>query len=557
MDDGTRNLDALKLELAASEDRFFKVFDASPSMIAISTVETGQHYAVNHAWLKIMGYPKDQVIGKTAHEIGVWPTPEDRERYISAYKAQGRLRDFEVKLKTHSGEIRTFSTSCDEINYDGKARLLLVFHDITDRKNAGEALRRSNEELERQVEERTQALQRQIEATQRAKAELEDSELRLMEVNRMLGVVLDTIPVRVFWKDKKLNLMGCNRLFAMDAGFQNPRQMIGTSDFEMAWKDRAEQYRADDMRVIKSKKPKLGYEEPQTNADGDEVWLRTSKIPLRNLDGDVIGVLGMYEDITERKAAEKELERAKIESERANQAKSQFLSSMSHELRTPLNAILGFAQLLEGDPEYPLAESQRENVEHIKMGGSHLLVLINEILELAKIEAGHLELHIESINLEQVFDEVVSMVIPLAEKRGLEFRVPVLERAWPNILVDDMRLKQVLLNLLSNAVKYNVDDGTLTLDCEQTDRHLIIKISDTGEGIASEGIKELFQPFSRLGKEYSQTEGTGIGLTITRELVEQMDGDIGVESTPGQGTVFWVKFPLDPAGVSDAVAVEG
>lgn len=553
MNDYTHDVDGLKWELAASEDRFAKIFDASPSMIVISTIENGHHYAVNHAWLKIMGYPKDQVIGKTAHEIGVWPTREARERYIAAYKAQGVLRDFEVKLKTNGGEVRTFLTSCDEVNYDGALRLLMVFHDVTDRRNAEEALRHANEELERQVEERTRELQHQIQATQQAKAELEDSEQRLMEVNRMLGVVLDAIPVRVFWKDTDLNLMGCNRLFAMDAGFQNPRQMIGKSDFEMGWKDQAELYRADDLRVIKSKKPKLGYEELKANAKGKEIWLRTSKIPLRNLDGDVIGILGMYEDITERKAAEKELERAQVESERANQAKSQFLSSMSHELRTPLNAILGFAQLLECDPGHPLEESQRESVEHIKMGGSHLLTLINEILELAKIEAGHLELHLVSINPEQVFDEVVQMVIPLAEKRGLEFRVPVLERVWPNIMVDDMRLKQVLLNLLSNAVKYNVADGTLTLDCEQAADHLMIKVSDTGEGISPEGIAELFQPFSRLGKEYGQVEGTGIGLTITKELVEQMNGEIGVESNLGQGTVFWVKFPLDPTAVADDV----
>jgi len=550
MNDRTHDVEDLKQELAASEDRFHKVFDASPSMIAISTVETGHHYAVNHAWLKIMGYPKEDVIGKTAREIGTWPTMEDRERYISAYKEQGVLRDYEVKLKTQSGKIRTFLTSCVEIKYDGEPRLLMVFHDVTDRKNAEAALLRANEDLERLVKERTRELQNQIQATQQAKAELEDSELRLMEANRMLGTVLDAIPVRVFWKDADLNLIGCNRLYAMDAGYKNPRQMIGKSDFEMGWKDQAELYRADDLQVIKSKTPKLGYEEPQTNAAGKNIWLRTSKAPLRNLDGDVIGVLGMYEDITERKASEKKLECARVEAERANLAKSQFLSSMSHELRTPLNAILGFAQLLEYDPGHPLEDAQRESVEHIKMGGNHLLTLINEILELAKIEAGHLELNIESIDPEQVFDDVVPMAMPLVEKRGLEFRVPVLERTWRNIMVDEMRLKQVLLNLLSNAVKYNVDDGSLTLEGEETDTHLIIKVSDTGEGISSEGVSELFQPFSRLGKEYSQIEGTGIGLTITKELVEQMNGEIGVESTLGQGTVFWVKFPLDPAEVA-------
>jgi len=544
MDETAHAINALKQDLAACEDRFSKVFDASPAMIVISTVETGRHYAANDVWLKTMGYEREEVLGKTAHELGVWQSPEDRERYIRAFQASGKLRDYETKLRTRGGEVRTFSTACDEIIYDGEARLLMVFHDITDRKNAEQALRRSNEDLERQVNERTQDLQRQIEATEQAKAELEESELRLMDANRMLNVVLDTIPVRVFWKDKNLNLLGCNRLYAMDAGYQNPRQMIGKSDFEMGWRDHAEHYRADDMRVIKSKKPKLGYEEPQTTPGGNESWLRTSKSPLRNLEGEVIGVLGMYEDITERKIAEKQLQHAKNEAERANQAKSQFLSSMSHELRTPLNAILGFAQLLEHDPGHPLLEAQKESVEHIKTGGNHLLHLINEILELAKIESGHLELNIESTKPEDVFYETIPMAQALAEKSNLTFHIPALEHQWPNISVDAIRLKQVLLNLLSNAVKYNVDGGEFTLSCAVVDDFLSIKVSDTGAGISAEAMKDLFHPFARLDHENSDIEGAGIGLTITKELVELMGGEINVESVPGEGSTFCVKFAI-------------
>lgn len=532
------------MALLASEDRFSKVFDASPSMIAISTAETGHHYDVNNVWLKTMGFQRQDVIGKTALELGVWPTPEDRERYIAAFQAEGTLRNYELQLKTRSGEVRTFSTSCDEIIYDGEPRLLMVFHDITDHKKAEEALLRSNENLERQVEERTQELKRQINATEQAKAELEESEHRLMEANRMLNVVMDTIPVRVFWKDLDLNLLGCNRLYAMDAGYKNPRQMIGKSDFEMGWRNQAELYRSDDMQVIREKKPKLGFEEPQTTPDGDEIWLRTSKNPLRNLDGDVIGVLGMYEDITDRKNAEQALERAKVEAERANQAKSQFLSSMSHELRTPLNAILGFAQLMEHDPGNPLAEAQQDSVNHIKTGGKHLLGLINEILELAKIESGHLELNIESTSPEDVFYDTIPMAQSLAEKRGVTLRVPALEHAWPSITVDAMRLKQVLLNLLSNAVKYNVDDGEVTLECHKDEKRLRISVSDTGDGIPEDALAELFQPFSRLGQENGEIEGTGIGLTITKELVTLMNGEIGVHSVVGEGTTFWVEFPL-------------
>jgi len=553
MDENAPVINALKQDLAACEDRFAKIFDASPAMIVISTVETGHHYAVNDVWLKTMGYERAEVIGKTAHELGVWQSPEDRKRYISAFQASGTLRDFETQLRTRSGEVRTFSTACDEVIFDGKPRLLVVFSDITERKNSEEALRRANEDLERQVAERTQELQRQIEATERAKAELEESEQRLMDANRMLNVVLDSIPVRVFWKDKNLDFLGCNRLYAMDAGYKNPRQMIGKSDFDMSWRDQADLYRADDLRVIKSKKPKLGYEEPRTTPGGNEIWLRTSKSPLRNLDGEVIGILGMYEDITERKIAEKILNRAKLEAERANQAKSQFLSSMSHELRTPLNAILGFAQLLEHDPGHPLLDGQKESVEHIKAGGSHLLHLINEILELAKIESGHLELDIQSTKPEDVFYETIPMAQALAERRDLTFHIPALEHHWPNILVDTMRLKQVLLNLLSNAVKYNVEGGEFTLSCDVDDVSLTIKVSDTGTGISPEGLKDLFQPFTRLGYENSDIEGAGIGLTISKELVELMGGEIGVQSVVGEGSTFCVKFPIADGGGTERV----
>jgi len=559
MTDHKEKIDTLRAELAASEDRFAKVFDASPSLIVISMVETGQYYAVNDAWLKTMGYSRRDVIGKNARQIGIWLNLKHRERYISAFKALGRLRNYEVQLKTRSGDIRTFLASCDAILFDGESRLLTVFHDITDRKKSEEILRRTNEDLERQVAERTQALQAQVEATQKAKAELEDSEVRLMEVNRMLNLVLDSIPLRVFWKDKNLNILGCNRLFAMDAGFKNPRQVLGKSDYDMVWRDQADLYRADDLHVIKSKKPKLGYEEPQTNARGENIWLRTSKIPLRNLEGDVIGVLGVFEDITDRRNAEKALENAKQEAERANQAKSQFLSSMSHELRTPLNAILGFAQLMEYDPAHPLTDTQKSNVEHIKTGGNHLLNLINEILELAKIEAGHLVFNIESTNPEDVFYEAVPMAQSLAEKRDLQFHIPALSRTWPCIAVDAMRLKQVLLNLLSNAVKYNVDEGELTLDCEERPGCLRIIVSDTGTGISPDHLKELFQPFARLGQENSDIEGSGIGLTITKELVERMGGEIGVESELSKGTTFWVQFPIyaeHKQGMSHDIKIE-
>ncbi len=537
-------IDRLQLALRESEDRFSKIFNASPSMIVISAVEDGRHYAVNGTWLQTLGYERHEVIGKTAHEIGMWVRPEDRSQYIDAFKENGKLRDYEVQLKMRNGDIRIFSASCDATVFDSEPCLLTVFHDITNRKKSEEALRQVNEELERKVAERMRELQRQVEETNQARAELEESERRLIEANRMMSVVLDSLPVHVFWKDRDLNFLGCNRLFAQSAGYETADQLIGKSDYDCGWRKQAKMYRGDDMTIIISETSKLGYEEPQTTPDGDDIWLRTSKTPLRNAKGEVFGVLGIFEDITARRVAENALEEAKNEAEQANRAKSDFLTSMSHELRTPLNAILGFAQLLEHDPRTPLTDGQQDSVNHIKSGGKHLLGLINEILELAKIEAGHLELDMESVRPHDVFHDSASMTQALAEKYDITLHVPALEQQCPNIFVDRMRFKQVLLNLLSNAVKYNVQGGEVTLDCQATDGRLKILITDTGAGISPDGLKDLFQPFARLDHEDSEIEGTGIGLTITKQLVECMGGEIGVESELGQGTTFWVTFPI-------------
>ena len=381
------------------------------------------------------------------------------------------------------------------------------------------ALRKENAELKRQLGERNDAL---------------------------FHAVLDTIPVRVFWKDLDGRIMGCNQLYAIDAGFDHPRDVIGLTDHDLSWHARAEQYRAIDLEVMVSGKSQFGYEEAYVSKDGQEVWLRKSKSPLRDANGDTIGVLGIYEDVTKRRQAETDLKNAKVQAESANMAKSQFLSSMSHELRTPLNAILGFAQLLESDPNNPLNDDQLENTQHIVSGGRHLMELITEILELAKIEAGHVNLELEALDLVEIFYETLPLVQGQADKKSVELKLPALQRDMPKVRADLKRAKQVLLNLLTNAVKYNVEGGSITLDCEAEDDFVIVSVTDTGIGMSAEGLQTLFTPFSRLGQENTNIEGTGIGLVITQDLVHLMGGEIGVKSELGKGTTFSVILPAAP-----------
>jgi signal transduction histidine kinase/ActR/RegA family two-component response regulator len=247
--------------------------------------------------------------------------------------------------------------------------------------------------------------------------------------------------------------------------------------------------------------------------------------------------------------ANAELANAIDEARNANQAKSAFLSSMSHELRTPLNAILGFAQILTSE-SLPTNETQKkEFANHILKSGRHLLTLINEILDLAKVESGTITLSMEPVALNEILGECQGMIEPLAAARGIRVLFP--QQVGAVLLADRTRLKQVLLNLLSNAIKYNRDAGAVVLGCQQiTPGRLRISVQDTGMGLRPDQLESLFQPFNRLGQEAGAQEGTGIGLVVTRRLVELMNGTIEVTSSPGVGSVFTIELgttaPLVP-----------
>jgi signal transduction histidine kinase/ActR/RegA family two-component response regulator len=264
---------------------------------------------------------------------------------------------------------------------------------------------------------------------------------------------------------------------------------------------------------------------------------------------------GLEARVQERTAqlelANSELELAIEEARNANQAKSAFLSSMSHELRTPLNAILGFAQILASNAMPTTPEQKQEFAGHILKSGRHLLTLINEILDLAKVEAGAVSLSMELVPLADVLAECQGMIAPLAATRGVRVLFP--EAPTARVQADRTRLKQVLLNLLSNAVKYNRDGGAVVVDCAQpVPQRLRLSVQDTGMGLSPEQVADLFQPFNRLGQEAGTQEGTGIGLVVTRRLVELMGGEIGVTSSPGVGSVFWIELACVDLGAATA-----
>lgn len=281
-------------------------------------------------------------------------------------------------------------------------------------------------------------------------------------------------------------------------------------------------------------------------ADGTVRWLLGNALPERNANGSTLWH-GFFTDITERKYQDQLLQQRNVDleiatsaAEEANLAKSVFLSRMSHELRTPLNAILGYAQLLEaGTP--PLTETQHKRLTPIIKSGWYLLQLINEILDLDAIESGNLGLSPEALSVQDVLLECQVLVQVQADKESIQLDFISCDSAW-SVYVDKTRIKQVLLNLLSNAIKYNREQGRVTVQCHQTSGHIHICIKDNGEGMSAEQLAQLFKPFNRLGQENGYKQGTGIGLVVTKALVEQMGGSISVESTVGVGSEFHVKL---------------
>jgi PAS domain S-box-containing protein len=331
-------------------------------------------------------------------------------------------------------------------------------------------------------------------------------------------------------------LTGCTRDELIGAWFKNYFTDPGRAEASI-------------KQVLREKKI-TNYELTARARDGKTTVVSFNATTFYDRDRKLEGVFAAARDVTERKRLDHaleeqnvELKRARAAAEKANLAKSAFLSSMSHELRSPLNAILGFAQLINSDSPPP-TPSQTASIDQILHAGWYLLELINEILDLAQIESGKLALSLEPTSLAEVVLECQAMIEPQGQKRGIKMTFPQFDLPC-FVRADRTRLKQVLINLLSNAIKYNQPDGTVVVDVDRrcTPEHTRVSVRDTGAGLPPDMLMQLFEPFNRLGQERNSTEeGTGIGLVMSKRLVELMGGEIGVESTVGLGSVFWFEL---------------
>jgi PAS domain S-box-containing protein len=380
--------------LRKSEEKFSKLFLSAPAGIAVSRLSDGQFFDVNQEFERMSGYRREEIIGRTSTELGIWLDPADRETIVRLLREQGRVRDLELRVRAKDGNVLTERFSAETIELSGESRILSAFVDITARKQAEQEL---------------------------------------------------------------------------------------------------------------------------------------------------VAYRGHLEELVKTRTAE--LAVAKERAESADRLKSAFLATMSHELRTPLNSIIGFTGILLQGLAGPLNEEQTKQLGMVRESSSHLLALINDVLDISKIEAGQLQVAKEPFDLREVIEKAAQTVRPMVENKGLALEV-VLAPDVGTITSDRRRVEQALLNIISNAVKFT-EKGGISIACETSGRELTISVRDTGIGIKPEEMGRLFRPFQQLqsgiGRQY---EGTGLGLSISKRLVELMGGTMSVKSQWGQGSTFAITLPL-------------
>jgi PAS domain S-box-containing protein len=492
----------LAIQSAQARQELDSFFNLSLDLLCIAGTD-GFFKRLNPAWEKKLGYSIKELLAAPFFEF---MHPDDRQssaREVEKLKEMRNTVDFENRFRCKDGSYRWISWNATPSLEKGL--IYAVGRDITQLEQTERSLRQSEEH----------------------------SRLIIESVVDYAILTLDQHGTVTSWNAGAERIKGYRAEEILGRHFS---QFYPAADVQAGKPQHELEVAAAEGRLLDE-----GW---RVRKDGSTFWAHVAITALRDEAGTLLGFAKVTRDMTAHKRAQEQLLVAKEEAERSNRFKDQFLSTMSHELRTPLNAVLGFSDLLSEESYGPLNERQARYVNHINKGGHHLLRLINDILDLSKIEAGRLQLAIENVPVNRTFAEVFDTLRPLAEKKSQKFVLSA--SANLNVMADTTRFKQILLNLIGNSVKFTPDGGKIELDARKVDQTVRIEVRDSGPGIPLEEQRRIFEAFYRLTQTDKAAEGTGLGLAITQRLVELHGGKLGLDSQPGAGSCFYFTLPLAP-----------
>lgn len=522
-----KKIGSIQASLKSSEETLWNILNNSTSIIYIKEI-SGSYIFINNRFEELFSCKSSDVVYKNIEDIPGYLNNDTFKNNELIALDKGSATEFEEVIDVDGKNIYLSSSKFPLQDVNGNVYAVCsISVNVTNKKIIEQEMNAYRDSLEKAII---------------------DSTYELNKTNEILHAVLDTIPMRVYWKDVDGKYIGANKLFLMDAKIEKEKNLIGKTDKDMPWAIYSDTPHEQDIDIMSTGLSRMLKEEC-INLNGKNLWVEASKIPLRHSGGNVFGLLGIYQDISQRKVFEETLIATKEAAEKASQAKSMFLANMSHELRTPLHGILSYAQFGVDKHGQVSDEKILKYFQQIKISGERLKVLLDDLLDLSKLEAGKMVLDIQENSIVDIVRACIDEQTALTNSKDINVTQHYDEN-MKNVFCDKNRVGQMVMNIFGNAIKYSPDGGQIDIVCKQRynesgqPTYVHIYITDQGPGVPEEEKEEIFNKFIQSSfNKHIGGGGTGLGLAITRELVFAHHGEIWCENNPDVGATFHITLP--------------